>query len=73
VVLTPGPGRVLADLRVDLPAPRDQITTRELPAFVHLRAEVGRLVRGQPTPAAEAAHEEQAAQPGQAANSGPGG
>jgi NitT/TauT family transport system ATP-binding protein len=46
VVLTPGPGRVLADLRVDLPAPRDQITTRELPAFVHLRAEVGRLVRG---------------------------
>jgi NitT/TauT family transport system ATP-binding protein len=46
VVLTAGPGRVLADLPVDLPAPRDQITTRELPAFVHLRAEVGRLVRG---------------------------
>ena len=55
VVLTPGPGRVLADLRVDLPAPRDQITTRELPAFVHLRAEVGRLVRGQAArPAADA-------------------
>jgi NitT/TauT family transport system ATP-binding protein len=45
VVLTQGPGRVRADLRVDLPVPREQITTRELPAFVHLRAEVGRLVR----------------------------
>jgi NitT/TauT family transport system ATP-binding protein len=47
VVLTPGPGRVRADLRVDLPAPRDQITTKELPAFVRLRTEVSRLVRGQ--------------------------
>jgi NitT/TauT family transport system ATP-binding protein len=47
VVLTRGPGRVRADLPVDLPAPRDQISTRELPAFVHLRASVGRLVRGQ--------------------------
>jgi NitT/TauT family transport system ATP-binding protein len=48
VVLTPGPGRVRAVLPVDLPAPREQITTRELPGFVHLRAEVSRLVRGQP-------------------------
>jgi NitT/TauT family transport system ATP-binding protein len=47
VVLTRGPGRVRADLPVDLPSPREQITTRELAAFVHLRAEVGRLVRGQ--------------------------
>ena len=47
VVLTPAPGRVRADLAVDLPAPRDQISTRELPAFVHLRASVGRLVRDQ--------------------------
>ncbi len=46
VVLSPGPGRVQADLPVDLPSPRDQISTRELAAFVHLRAEVGRLVRG---------------------------
>jgi len=45
VVLTPGPGQIRADLQVDLPAPREQITTRELPAFVRLRAEVGRLVR----------------------------
>ena len=72
VVLTPCPGRVLADLRVDLPAPRDQITTRELPAFVHLRAEVGRLVRGQAAPPpADAAVPGQVAQPGPAANSGP--
>jgi len=48
VVLTPGPGRVRAVLPVDLPAPRDQISTRELPAFVRLRTEVSRLVRGQP-------------------------
>jgi NitT/TauT family transport system ATP-binding protein len=48
IVLTPGPGRVRAGLPVDLPAPRDQITTRELPAFVYLRTEVSRLVRGQP-------------------------
>ena len=47
VVLTPGPGRIRADLPVVLPAPRDQISTRELPAFVHLRATVGRLVRSQ--------------------------
>jgi NitT/TauT family transport system ATP-binding protein len=47
VVLTPGPGRVRADLPVGLPAPRDQITTKELPAFVRLRTEVSRLVRGQ--------------------------
>jgi NitT/TauT family transport system ATP-binding protein len=45
IVLTPGPGRVLADLPVNLPAPRDQITTKELPEFVHLRTEVSRLVR----------------------------
>jgi NitT/TauT family transport system ATP-binding protein len=39
VVLTPGPGRVRADLPVNLPAPRDQIGTRELPEFTHLRGE----------------------------------
>jgi NitT/TauT family transport system ATP-binding protein len=47
IVLTGAPGRVRADLTVQLPEPRDQITTKELPAFVHLRTEVGRLVRGQ--------------------------
>jgi NitT/TauT family transport system ATP-binding protein len=52
IVLTPGPGRVRADLRVDLPAPRDQIETKELPEFVHLRTEVSRLVRSRDEPAA---------------------
>ena len=51
VVLTPGPGRVLAEVPVELPAPRDQITTRELREFAHLRGEVSRLVRGAPQPA----------------------
>ncbi|MFC7383370.1 ABC transporter ATP-binding protein [Sphaerisporangium rhizosphaerae] len=46
VVLSKSPARVAGELSVDLPFPRDQIATRELPAFVHLRAEVGRLVRG---------------------------
>jgi NitT/TauT family transport system ATP-binding protein len=45
VVLTPGPGRVRDDLSVNLPAPRDQIETKELPEFVRLRTEVSRLVR----------------------------
>jgi NitT/TauT family transport system ATP-binding protein len=46
VVLTGGPGRVRADVPVDLPQPRDQITTKELPEFAHLRGEVSRLIRG---------------------------
>jgi NitT/TauT family transport system ATP-binding protein len=46
VVLTPGPGQVRATLPVSLPAPRDQIVTKELPEFARLRGEVSRLVRG---------------------------
>ena len=49
IVLTPGPGRILADLKVALPAPRDQISTKELPEFVQLRTEVSRLIRGHST------------------------
>jgi len=45
LVMGRSPGRVIADLNVGLPAERDRIETRELPAFVHLRSEVGRLVR----------------------------
>ena len=45
IVLTPGPGRVRADLPVRLPEPRDQIITKEQPEFVRLRTEVSRLVR----------------------------
>jgi NitT/TauT family transport system ATP-binding protein len=51
IVLTPAPGQVRADITVDLPRPRDQITTKELREFAHLRTEVSRLVRGQPVPA----------------------
>ncbi|HUN36301.1 MAG TPA: ABC transporter ATP-binding protein [Trebonia sp.] len=51
IVLTKGPGRVLAEVAVGLPAPRDQITTRELREFARLRAEVSRLVRGAPAAA----------------------
>jgi NitT/TauT family transport system ATP-binding protein len=50
IVLTAGPGRVRADVPVDLPRPRDQIATKELREFAHLRAEVSRLVRGQRAP-----------------------
>ena len=52
IVLTPGPGRILADLPVNLPQPRDQTATREMPEFVKLRAEVSRLVRSHATSAA---------------------
>jgi NitT/TauT family transport system ATP-binding protein len=50
IVLTAAPGRVRADITVGLPRPRDQITTKELREFTHLRTEVSRLVRGQPVP-----------------------
>ncbi|WP_030564155.1 ABC transporter ATP-binding protein [Streptomyces aureocirculatus] len=50
VVLTGAPGRVHSELPVELPAPRDQIGTRALPAFVRLRTEVGRAVRRPCTP-----------------------
>ncbi|MER7127541.1 ABC transporter ATP-binding protein [Streptosporangium saharense] len=46
VVLSKAPARVVGDLRVDPPGPRDQINTREHSDFVRLRGEVGRLVRG---------------------------
>jgi NitT/TauT family transport system ATP-binding protein len=51
VVLTSSPAVVAGELPVHLPFPRDQIATRESPAFVHLRAEVGRLVRAKHRPA----------------------
>jgi NitT/TauT family transport system ATP-binding protein len=45
LVLSRGPGRIVAEVPVDLPAPRDQIATKELREFARLRAEVSRLVR----------------------------
>ena len=35
---------------VDLPRPRDQIATKELPEFVHLRAHVARLIKREQEP-----------------------
>ncbi|GAA3427214.1 ABC transporter ATP-binding protein [Streptosporangium sandarakinum] len=65
VVLSKSPATVVGDLRVELPEPRDQIATREHPDFVHLRAEVGRLVRGMRSGGPATAPEAEAASPGQ--------
>ncbi len=45
LVLSAGPSRVIADIAVDIPRPRDQIDTKATPEFVELRAEVARLIR----------------------------
>jgi NitT/TauT family transport system ATP-binding protein len=45
VVLTHSPTEVKEVVQVDLPKPRDQIETKELPEFAHLRAHVYRLIR----------------------------
>lgn len=45
LVLSTGPSRVIADIKVDIARPRDQIDTKATPEFVELRAEVARLIR----------------------------
>ena len=45
VVLTPSPTTVREIIQVDLPKPRDQVETKELPDFAHLRAHVYRLIK----------------------------
>ena len=45
VVLTHAPTEVKEVIDVDLPFPRDQIATKELPEFAHLRAHVYRLIK----------------------------
>ncbi len=45
LVLSDRPAEILADIRVDLPEPRDQLTTRSLPEFARLRATVYQLVQ----------------------------
>ena len=45
IVLTHGPTEVKASIDVDLPFPRDQIATKELPDFAHLRGHVYRLIK----------------------------
>ena len=54
VVLTPSPTRVQETLDVDLPSPRDQLETKELPEFAKLRGHVYRSIKGrQSAPASE--------------------
>jgi NitT/TauT family transport system ATP-binding protein len=45
LVLSGAPSQVVADIRVDVPRPRDQIETKATDRFVELRAEVARLIR----------------------------
>ena len=45
VVLTSAPTLVKEVVGVDLPSPRDQLATKELPEFAHLRAHVYRLIK----------------------------
>ena len=45
LVLGPRPTRVVREIVVDLPKPRDQISTREAPAFLRARHEVMELIR----------------------------
>jgi NitT/TauT family transport system ATP-binding protein len=61
VVLAHAPTVVKEILPVDLPHPRDQIETKELPDFAHLRAHVYRLVRREQQPSAAAEPEPQTA------------
>ena len=45
VVLSPSPTTVKEILEVELPRPRDQVETKELPEFARLRAHVYRLIK----------------------------
>ncbi len=44
--LLPHPGRVGAELAIDLPRPRDQVATREAPEFLRLRRELYDFIKG---------------------------
>jgi NitT/TauT family transport system ATP-binding protein len=55
VVLTHAPTVVKEIIDVDLPFPRDQITTKELPEFAHLRGHVYRLIKREQVEPAELA------------------
>ena len=52
IVLTPSPTSVYEVLDIDLPAPRDQVMTKELPEFARLRAHVWRSIKRPDTIAA---------------------
>jgi NitT/TauT family transport system ATP-binding protein len=55
VVLTPAPTSVAEIVDVPLPRPRDQVETKELPEFAHLRAHVYRLIKGKQRSAGDGA------------------
>jgi NitT/TauT family transport system ATP-binding protein len=55
VVLTHAPTKVKEMIEVDLPFPRDQIATKELPDFTHLRGHVYRLIKREQEPSGELA------------------
>ena len=55
IVLTHAPTEVKEQIDVDLPFPRDQIATKELPEFTHLRGHVYRLIRRELGPSEELA------------------
>jgi NitT/TauT family transport system ATP-binding protein len=61
IILTQRPTRVQEVLAVDLPRPRDQVATKELPRFAELRAHVYTAIKR--NPAAPAAVEPQPAVP----------
>jgi NitT/TauT family transport system ATP-binding protein len=44
--LAPHPGRIGIELKVDLPRPRDQVATRESPAFLALRRQLYDFIHG---------------------------
>jgi len=51
LVLGANPGRVVADIPIDLPSPREQVETKRLPAFADLRSDVFQLVMRPKAPA----------------------
>jgi NitT/TauT family transport system ATP-binding protein len=48
LVMSSAPARVVRDLEIDLPYPRDQIETKSLDRFIALRAEIAGLIRRPP-------------------------
>jgi NitT/TauT family transport system ATP-binding protein len=49
LVLSASPSRITQTITVDLPRPRDQIATKELPEFAHLRAGVFASIKAEST------------------------
>ncbi len=47
LVLSRPPATLAENVRVELPSPRDQISTKEHPEFINVRGHVARLIRGE--------------------------